>query len=184
MGETWPYIAAGSLALLGIIFGLRRGYVNINTAEVTPNDENEAIRAGLRYVMDVYGREYAENIERLIRWETAHFTSKQWKQGNTAGMESTAPNFPYGWSSLETWADLNGIAPDQFSTYKMIENNTNISKDFIRFPSVYAFIAFLAWFIKNRRSGRMGYWYSLNETNAVNYENKISKVIPRIVNEL
>lgn len=183
--ELWPYVAAGSLALLGVIFGLRKGgYTISNIQGESLENDAEQLASALKLIQDQYGVEYARDIERLIRWETAHFTSQQWKQGNTAGMEATAPTWPYGWNSLETFATMFSIDPALFSTYSMIENNTNVTKTFIRFPNIYSFVLFLAWFIANRRQGRIGYWYSLNKTNADNYENKIAGVVPRIVNSL
>jgi hypothetical protein len=35
---------------------------------------------------------------------------------------------------------------------------------------------FVAWFIKNIRGGRFGYWKSLNESSALSYENALTKI--------
>ena len=179
MDDNTALILAGGLALIGVILGLRKGYISIGAKQ---NDND--LKSALAEVLSVYGRDYAENVERVLRWETAHFSSKQWKEGNTAGMEATTTNFPYGWNSLLEFATAYQIDPDLFTTYTMVENNTGITKRFIRFPDAETFVLFLAWFIQSKRGGRFGYWYSLNEASARSYEDKISGVVPRIVNDI
>lgn len=179
MDNNTALIFAGSLALIGVILGLRKGYVSIGS-KAGLND----VKSALAEVITDYGITYAQNIERVLRWETAHFTSKQWLQGNTAGMEATTTNFPFGWSSLQEFTLAYQLDPDLFTTYTMVENNTGITKRFIRFPDAGTFVLFLAWFIYTKRNGRFGYWYSLNEASARGYEDKLAGVVPRIVNEL
>jgi hypothetical protein len=179
MDDNTALYVAGGLALIGVILGLRKGYISIGAKQET-ND----VKSALAQVLTEFGRPYAENIERVLRWETAHFTSKQWKDGNTAGMEATTINFPFGWSSLQEFTLAYQLDPDLFSTYTMVENNTGITKRFIRFPDPGTFVLFLAWFIYTKRNGRFGYWYSLNEASARSYEEKIAGVIPRFVNEI
>ena len=176
-------LVIGGLAVGGILLGLREAVVTIGDASGSDNDEN-AIRAGLRDVVNDYGRNYAKQIEQLLRWESAHFNSEQWRNGNTAGMEATTDQFPFGWSSLLEWATVANIPAREFSTYNMRENRTGIRKTFIRFPNVRDFINFVAWFIQTKRGGNVGYWYSLNDAAAANYTQSIGGVIPRIVNTL
>jgi hypothetical protein len=179
MDDNTALFLAGGLALIGVILGIRKGIVSAKKV----GTESE-ILSGLAWVIDNYGRSFAENVERVLRWETAHFKSKQWIDGNTAGMEATTITFPYGWSSLSEFVNDMDVDPSLFTTYTMVENNTGITKRFIRFPDAYTFIIFLAWFIKNKRGGRFGYWYSLDEASARRYENNIAGVVPRYVNEI
>lgn len=178
-------ITIGGLALAGLAFGLRRAVVQVGGSLRDDNLQgDDAVKAGLRDVMDAYGENYAREIEQLLRWESAHFKSLQWIEGNTAGMEATTQVFPYGWTSLLEWATVMNIPPSKFSTFTMTENNTGVLKRFVRFPNIRSFINFVAWFIKNKRGGRIGNWYALNDTLASNYANAIAGVIPRFVNAM
>jgi len=177
--DNWPLYIAAALGITGVILGLKRGVVEVGRIST-----EAGTIAGLSWVIDNYGREYAEQIEKVLRWETAHFTSKQWLQGNTAGMEATSLNFPFGWSSLQEFVNTYGLDPGDFSTYTMVENNTGITKRFIKFPDVYTFIVFLAWFIKTKRNGRIGNWYSLDENSATRYENSLQGVRSRYVDAI
>lgn len=172
------WLLAGTLAGVGLLFGLRRGVVTVGATSAS------SLEDALAKAANEYGMNYARRVEQLMRWETAHFTSQQWKEGNTSGMEATSTAWPYGWASLAEWAAFNRYDPLEFSTYTMRENNTGITKRFIRFPSAGAFVDFVAWFIYNKRGGHFGKWYSLNEQAANNYLASISEVKPRIVDSL
>jgi hypothetical protein len=182
------WLAAG-LGLVGILLGLRKGYIEISGDQISggANDPGESLELGLLKIRDLYGINFAKDIERAMRIETAHFTSRQWQRGNTAGMEAVPGqnNFPYGWPSLRQFVETTGIAkPSDFYTYVMTENVTGIDKRFIHFPDPYTFILFFAWFIQNVRGGKIEYWYSLNENSAARYRQTMNTVIPRILNEL
>lgn len=177
--DNWPLYIAAALGITGVILGLKRGVVEVGRIST----ESGTI-AGLSWVLDNYGRAYAEQIEKVLRWETAHFTSKQWLQGFTAGMEATNTSFPFGWSSLQEFTTNFGLNAGDFSTYTMVENNTGITKRFIKFPDPYTFVVFLAWFIKNKRNGRIGNWYSLDENSAARYENSIQGVRSKYVDAI
>lgn len=171
-----------------LVFFILRSLKNRNEqTEVIPEEQMNAVRNGLSKVIEKYGEEFARNTERVLRIETRHFKSKQWKEGNTSGMEAVKGKenaFPYGWSSLREFSEKEKVNPSLFSTYSMIENRTGIRKTFIKFPDAYIFILFLAWFIKNKRNGRFENWYSLNEDSAKQYAELMKKVRPRITNEL
>jgi len=168
------------------IFGFRRGVVTVDSSTGSFAGDGDIVD-GLATVKELYGKKFAQDIERALRIETANFSSGQWKQGNTAGMEATNNTFPYGWGSLEEFIedfpDLE-LTPWDFITYTMNENGTGIPKKFIRFPNAFAFILFFAWFIQNKRSGRVASWYSLKEESAQRYENSMSNINPSIVNSL
>ena len=106
----------------------------------------DQVKNALKVIAETYGVDKAEMVERLMRWETAHFKSGQWERGNTSGMEIATGkyNYPFGWSTLDEWASGAGIDPDEFGTYSMIENNTGKTKTFIKFPSAYLFALFVS----------------------------------------
>jgi len=181
-----PLVIAG-LALLGLVLGLRQATAapgNITGAFDQGSDQDE-VKEALKQVANLYGRDYAEKVEQLLRLESAHFTSQQWKVGHTAGMEANTSTFPFGWSSLEQFIDampsLN-LYPDNFTTYTMDENQTDDVEEYIAFPSAYDFVFFLAWFIKNKRNGRFGNWFSTNDASATQYENTMSTIDADLVN--
>lgn len=177
-------LVIGGLTLAGIALGLREAVVTVGERSTNNDDDMQDVIDGLRDVQNNYGRAYAENIERLLRWETAHFKSGQWRRGNTAGMEATRAGFPFGWSSLLEWATIANVPRSSFSTFEMRENGTNKIKTFIRFANRRDFINFLAWFIQNKRGGNFGYWYSLDNAAAARYAQSLRGVVPRIVNTL
>jgi hypothetical protein len=158
-------------------------------SDITPGDDMgsnlDQVKNALKVIGDTYGVDKAQMAERLMRWETAHFTSGQWLRGNTSGMEIATGKFtyPFGWGTLDEWASDAGIDPDEFSTYSMIENNTGKTKTFIKFPSAYLFALFLVYVIK-KRGWNWGAWYSTNAEKQQNYLNKIMGITPRFTNEL
>lgn len=173
----------GGLALTGAILGLRKEQITIGEME-DPNDQANSTRMALKLIADNYGRDRAAKAEQLIRKETRHFESRQWKQGNTAGMESFKSTFPFGWSSLRDFVEAKNIDPGLFTTYTMQENNTGKQKTFIRFPSAGIFVLFLDWFITNKRGGHYGKWYSLDLAAANTYQDNMAAIRPRIVESL
>jgi len=183
-----PYLIGG-LALGGLLLGFRKGFVDPGkiTGEFDQANDEEQVREALRTVANLYGREYAIKLEQLLRLETAHFSSGQWKKAHTAGMEATTDTWPYGWSSLNEFINIFNtlqLYPDQFSLVSVEENQTDDIEQYIVFPSAYDFILFLAWFIKNKRGGRFGNWYSMNDASATSYENNLSTITPDYMNSL
>lgn len=163
----------GGAAILGAFLGWRRGYV---TAEFSQAKNEGQISQALNEVAKLYDLKFARNLERLIRLETANFTSKQWTEFNTAGMEAFENNFPYGWSSLDEWAEAMNLPENLFYLGSMRENQTGIEKQFIGFPDPYLFTLFLAWFIQTKRAGQVGKWYSLNNDSAQRYYNLLQDI--------
>ncbi len=86
----------------------------VKTPGQTPGQSNrkftlEDATPALRQIINEYGREMAENVEKVYRWETAHFKSSQFTNTGSAGMEaalhSKAPN--YGWNPASWINDIN-----------------------------------------------------------------------------
>lgn len=167
------------------LFGFKRGYITIGAP--SGSFTNGEISEALNLVKNLYGKKYAQDIERAIRLETRHFDSAQWKQGNSAGMEAKKNTWPYGWGSLaefiNEYPELD-LSQYDFMTYSMQENGTGITKVFIRFPDVYSFVLFMAWFIWNKRGGNVSNWYSLDPEDAAQYAATLNTITPEIVNNL
>lgn len=150
---------------LGIVAGWRRGYVTAEFSQATGGGLSDT----LQDIADEYGLNYARDVERLARLETANFSSGQWDLYNTPGMEAFTGSFPYGWSSLAEYINLTGMDPAAFYTGTMAENQTGIIKSFVGFPSKNEALEFLAWFIANKRGGNFGKWFSLDSGAAAQY---------------
>jgi len=191
--NTGLIIALGG-AGLAILFGLIAGSAKPGQAtgapDIAPNNtdatvEDQVVDA-LRKISQLYGVEFARKIEQILRWETAHFSSESWIFTNTAGMEATNGTFPYGWTALAEFVETSNfdLVPSDFTTAGFNENGTGIFKQFVVFPNAYYFVIFLAWFIMNKRGGRAGYWYSLDEDSATRYEQKISGVNTPFVDQV
>lgn len=197
-GNNTGLIVAGVGVGMAVLFGLIAGSAKAGSVESlggeAPNDMDmtidEQIELALSKIKNFYGVEFARKIEQLLRWETAHFKSGGWLATNAAGMEATDNLFPYGWQSLAEFVSVAGedfnLTPESFSLVSMQENNSNdaAAEKFIVWPNAFSFIIFLAWFISNKRQGRPGYWYSMNENSAASYENSISGVNTPIVDSL
>jgi hypothetical protein len=177
---------------------LQEGYNNsfgvnpsINVYESREFTEHDA-RLSLMKIYDVYGREMAEAIESIYRWEADHFKSDQYKICGSAGMEasgnSSAPN--YGWDGA-----LYKKHPEYtpIGIWESFENkgksgaggntqDTVNKKKYIKFPSVEAAMMYIADFIE-RHEGNVGRWHSLNPKVQDDYAKSIKKAIPRIVNK-
>lgn len=59
------------------------------------------------HISDKYGNQIAENVERIFRLETDHFTSTGYVKTGAAGMLAFAPEYPYGFNSLKSFWDNN-----------------------------------------------------------------------------
>ena len=120
---------------------------------------DDAYRAIIR-LAKTKGKKRAALIERIMREETAHFTSEQYKKTGSAGME-------YGkWSNLP-----NSV----IGKVKMRDNKTKILKTFIVWNNVYDFCIYLSDYI-DRYDGDWGRWNSTNPAVKYNYKVRVNKV--------
>jgi hypothetical protein len=104
---------------------------------------------------------------------------------NTPGMEIAKGknNFPFGWSSLQEFCIKEGLGASDFSTWTSPENKTGIEKTFIKFPSQYFAILFVAFLI-NKRKWNLGSWFSTNPEKQLGYTVYLDRIKPRIVDAL
>ena len=152
--------------------------------------ENDAKQA-LERIKREHGVDMAKTIERLYRWETAHFKSKQYKLTGSPGMEVHGSAPYYGWNS-SFWQTNKSLQP--IGTTEMFENKgmseqggnaqvTDKPKGFLIFPSVFAAMAYLVDYI-NRYNGNYARWYSTSASAQELYRTKLNSVTPKIVNSL
>jgi hypothetical protein len=102
--------------------------------------------------------------EKIFRLETAHFTSEQYKNCGSAGME------------VGKWANL----PVYKGVYTTRENGTGIYKSFIIWLDVYQFLVYLSDYI-DRHNGNYARWYSTNVFKQIYYRTILAKIKNRIV---
>lgn len=173
-------------ALLAFLLWLKRRKANFYVDGVSGADDTgyvvpkiaadaEAFKAVIPALISKYGQERAEIVERMYRWETAHFTSQQYQSTNTPGMEAHGIAPTYGW-----YVPFFMVNPSYMpiGTQNMTENGTGKEKRFVVMPSVEAGAMFLADYI-GRYNGDYARWYSTNEASKANYRSKIMSVVPR-----
>jgi hypothetical protein len=144
-----------------------------------PNTTKYDIEKSLKEIFTIYGEQTAKDVERIYRLETANFSSGQFINSLSAGMEvgrdktgKPISTFPYGWGSLRKfWDEQPTNRPTGF--LKMKENVTGKEKLFIKFPSLFSAMFVLALTIKNR-GGNAGAWHSTEEEKQKYYEKLLS----------
>ena len=126
----------------------------------TPEDAKN----GLEMLAETRGKEIAKIAERVMRWETAHFTSKQYKKTGSAGME------------IGKWKDL----PTEMQSIPMTENKTGKTKNFIVWGNPYQFLNYFADYV-DRWGGNWARWYSTQPAKQAEYRAKVNTVRNRII---
>lgn len=126
-----------------------------------------------------YGTEYTRNIEKLFRYETGHFKSRQFLAGYSPGMVATKNNFPFGWASLQEFVQANPKYKDGYSL-KSFDTDAG-QKSYVGFPSLEASANFVAWFLKTKRGGNVGLWNSTDPGEASAYLANLQRVTAKYV---
>jgi len=126
-----------------------------------------------------YGTDYARQIEKLYRYETAHFSSGQYNKTWSAGMVATSAAFPFGWASLNEFLTANPQYKGNFGTVEM--NTSRGIKKYVKFPNLETAVFFIAWFIKNKRGGDVGKWNSLDAGESASYLAQLNRVSAQFV---
>lgn len=139
---------------------------------------DEQIMSSLKKIIDDYGVDVARFVEKIYRLETNHFKSGGFKAGFSPGMEKHADSFPFGWKSASAyWKKINFV-PDFHTTP---ENQTGITKTFLKFPNVLIPMITLAEYVKKYSPER---WYSLDPVKQSEYRNKLNGIKAKIVDKL
>ena len=121
-----------------------------------------------------FGSDMARRIEQMMRLETAHFTSGQYKLTGSAGMEvGKWSNIPDG--ATAGYANIN-------DTHKISrdENGNEIDEKFIVWNSVTDFARYLANYIK-RYDGNYARWNSTSPTAQTEYRKRVNSITPRFI---
>jgi len=123
-------------------------------------DETDGQKA-IEYIQGAYGKGLATTIEKMLRLETAHFKSKQYKLTGSAGME------------VGGWQD---IPKDSVVGHFVIKDNHDghLGK-FIVWNSPTDFAVYLAEYIK-RHEGNFARWNSTNKAKQISYANEVDKI--------
>ena len=111
----------------------------------------------------------AKTIEKIFRWETGHFKSKQYKLTGSAGMED---------------GKWKGLIPGTYTTITMLDNHpekvTNPMRVFIKWNSVYDAMLYLSDYI-DRHKGHWGRWNSTDDNKSAKYMSEVSLVKNKFV---
>lgn len=136
----------------------------------------------LNKVKAVYGLGIARNIERIYRLETANFTSKQFLETYSAGMEdhSSSNKYPYGWRLGGFWDTQTGrkyrpIGTAIFKEGAGLYNDGRQYKRFLKFPNVESAVMTLAEFLRlyDNNGGR---WFSTEIEKQFAYNNRLQQI--------
>jgi hypothetical protein len=129
--------------------------------EFTPEDAESALLT----MAGKYNKERAQLLERILRHETNHFRSGQYKKGGSAGMEDGK------------WFEL---PKGSYTTYKMKDNLKGYMATFIKWNSVLSFLEYLNKYI-DRYNGNYARWNSLDPTQQAEYRNRVNAVRNRTI---
>lgn len=135
--------------------------------------EDQNLKAIFENIKNTYGKDIAVNVEKIMRLESGHFSSAQYKNTGSAGMLAFADTYPYGWTSLKEFWDKNPrIKPTgigyTFGKYK-----------YLAFPNYGGFYS-LAEILK-RRNNNAGSWYSTEPEQQAEYIAKLNTIKTQFV---
>ena len=153
--NTTAYLLIGT----GAILFLYAGYKVVKKMFTTDDAEN-----AIKYAASAYGTERAKIIEKMLRLETGNFTSGQYKQTGTAGMEAG------NWGTT-----LKKYFPNGYTTITMTDAHTGQPRQFIKWNSVLDFVKFLNWYI-DARNGEWWKWNALTNDSNSDYATNVAKV--------
>jgi len=130
---------------------------------------------------DVYGRDIAEQVEKIFRLETSNFTSYGYYKTKSAGMQAYSKTYPYGWNSLKPfWDKFKGFL-DPIGTTDLKENGTGKMVSFIVFRDAESGMHTLGEWLMTHEPGE---WYSNNPADQKAYEAKLANIDSSIVDTL
>ncbi len=151
--------------------------------------------AGIPALVNYAGVDIAKQVEQIFRTETGNFTSSQFTECGSPGMQAVknpdgsfhaAPY--YGWGPNSFWLthlEYTPLGLDSMFENAGLSNDGGIQQDttskqgFIVMPSVEAAMVFCAWVVKQR--GRPGGWYSTDAGLQEKYELTLSSIATPLV---
>jgi hypothetical protein len=154
-------VSIAIIATYFLFFKKDKNQVMDEKKEFTPEDAESALLT----MAGKYNKERAQLLERILRHETNHFKSGQYKKGGSAGMEDGK------------WFDL---PKGSYTTYKMRDNLQGYIATFIKWNSVLSFLEYLNKYI-DRYNGNYARWNSLDATRQAEYRNRVNAVKNRTI---
>jgi len=134
----------------------------------TKNYTEEDAKIAILSVKNKFGLDMAQTVEKMLRLETNHFKSGQFKRTGSAGMETGK------------WSNINPNEIEK-NVYQAHDSNKSDGIDnFIIWKSPTFAALYLADYIK-RHGGNYARWYSLNTTSQQEYRNKINQIKSKFV---
>jgi hypothetical protein len=124
---------------------------------------------GSDVITEVTGKDVLIIVEKMFRLETTHFTSKQYQNCGTGGMESFGDVPYYGWDSslfteqpVGTWSAFEGKGlSDQGGNAQV----TNKQKEFVKLSSVLVGMEYKIKYII-KYNGNYARWYNKTDADA------------------
>ena len=163
------YLYIGALLLIVyLFFNSKSKGKKITIAQAKGNrmmknyTEADGTNALLKIAM-IVPKERAQLLERIMRFETGHFTSKQYKQTGSAGMEEGK------WSNLPP-----------HTTIPFKDNHDGHIGNFIVWNSVYDFLVYLNNYI-DKYGGNFARWNTTNPIKQKIYASKVNAVKNRTI---
>ena len=151
----------------------------------------EDAKEALKVIYNKYGEEMARVIEKMYRSETKHFTSGQYKNTGTGGMEVFGKPPYYGWSSkffeqnpsykpIGIWSAYENEGLSKQGGNPQVKDK---KKQFVVMPSVLAGMEYKAYYI-NKYNGNWARWYSTQVQAQEEYKKAIKPIRARIIDEI
>lgn len=163
--KTLIYLLASALIVGALVDLILRSMTNkkITDSKNLPMFGEQDAKEAIIFIDKKYGNEMAKLIEKIIRLETANFTSGQYKATGSAGMEEGKwPNLP------------------EHSTAVFYDKQAKKDKTFIVWESVEDFADYLAQYIL-RYKGKFERWNSTDATIAAEYKRRVNTITPKFV---
>jgi hypothetical protein len=166
--KNYPVISFIILAIIYIILFSKKSKSEIpmetKNHMFNEQDGKDAVLA----VKNKYGVDMARIVEKMLRWETGHFKSGQYKKAGSAGME------------VGKWSNIN---PDELEPYtiKMHDaDKTDGIDEFIVWKHPKYAALYLAAYIQ-RHKGNWARWNTTNEAKQAVYRAKVDTIKSKFV---
>lgn len=147
------------------------------------NSFGKSVKEAFRDVKEKYGYEYAKELEQCLRLESANFKSTLWTKHNGPAMVVQAPSYPWAWTTLDKWAKEVGLNEYNFGTVYYAVTSDGKPHSYVKFPSKYLGIQFMAYFLFHVRGGNIAAWIGGAPLQA-NYRAAYRKCASTIVDSL
>jgi hypothetical protein len=148
----------GYVNLFKAIFGKKRSSRGMSKLFT----EQDATNALLKISKEI-PKERSQLLERILRLETAHFTSGQYKSTGSAGMEEGS------WKNLPP-----------HTTLPFKDNHDGHIGKFIVWNNVYDFLKYLNEYI-NRYNGNYARWNAIDANKQREYTTKVNSIKNRTI---